>query len=75
MQEPEEIAVAYPVENYESRWNVIRLGTGPLLYWANRHSRQMFRVSDGYVGGPITGFLGDNVTGQFKEEEIKELCE
>ena len=65
--------MAYQVEKYDSRWNEVRIGTGRSLYWANRQTRQIYRVDDGYVSGPIHLFLGDNVTEQFKEEEIEEL--
>lgn len=66
--------MAYQVETYDSKWNEIRSETGSLLYWANRRSKQIFRISAGYVSGPIHLFLGDNVTNQFKEEEIEGRC-
>lgn len=74
MREPEEIELAYQVEKYDSRWNEIRMGAGTVLYCANKSTRQIYRVVDGYVSGPVRGFLGENVTSQFKEEEIEELC-
>lgn len=66
--------MAYQVEKYDGRWNEIRSEAGALLYWANRSSKQIYRVESGYVSGPIQLFLGDNVTNQFKEEEIQKLC-
>ena len=66
--------MSYQVETYDSKWNEIRDVSGNLLYWANRHGRQIYRVEAGYVDGPINLFLGDNVTCQFGEEERKELC-
>lgn len=74
MREPEENELAYQVETYDSRWNEIRSDSGSLLYWANKYTKQIYRVDASYVSGPINLFLGDNVTGQFKEEEIEDFC-
>lgn len=67
--------MAYQVEKYDSKWNEIRNDSGTLLYWANKYTRQIYRVDAGYVSGPINLFLGDNMTAKLKEDEIEVLCE
>jgi hypothetical protein len=70
----EDAEMSYQVEKYDSRWNEIRDEKGNLLYCANRVNKQIYRIEDGYASGPMTLFLGRDVTRQFKENEIKRLC-
>ncbi len=52
---PEELELAYQIEKYDSKWNEIRSDDGNLLYWANRQTRQIYRVGSAYVGGVFIG--------------------
>jgi hypothetical protein len=70
----EQNEMSYQVESYVTEWNEIKNDAGNLLYWANKRTKQIYRVAYGYVSGPIKNYLGNNVTHQFNEDDIKNFC-
>ena len=63
--------MAYQVGPYDSKWNEVRDCEGSLLYMVNKRARQIYRIAAGYMSGPASLFLGDNVTGSSKGKRWK----